>query len=45
MENYKFDKIYEIFGNDYNIKISPINAREYQNISTYTIKDQFDFFF
>ena len=35
MENYKLDKIYEIFGNDYNIKISPINAREYQSISTY----------
>ena len=35
MKNYTFDKIYEIFGNDYNIKISPINAREYQNISTY----------
>ena len=35
MKNYTFDKIYEIFGNDYNIKISPINSREYQNISTY----------
>ena len=35
MENYDLDIIYEIFGRDYNIKISPINAREYKNISTY----------
>jgi len=35
MENYEIHKIYEILGNDYNIKISPINAIEYKNISTY----------
>jgi len=28
-------KIYEIFGNDYNIKISPINTIIYKNISTF----------
>ena len=28
-------KIYEIFGNDYEIKISPINIKKYKNISTY----------
>ena len=33
--NYDIGKIYEIFGNDYNIKISPINSNEYKNISTY----------
>ena len=27
--------IYEIYGNDYNIKISPINTTNYKNISTY----------
>ena len=35
MENYNISKIYEIFGNDYNIKISPINSIDYKNISTY----------
>ena len=35
MENYDNYKIYEIFGNDYNIKISPINTIEYKNLSTY----------
>ena len=35
MEDYDLDKIYEIFGSDYNIKISPINSREYKNLSTY----------
>ena len=35
MENYDLDIIYEIFGRDYNIKISPINVREYKNIATY----------
>ena len=35
IENYEIGKIYEIFGNDYNIKISPINAKENKNISTY----------
>ena len=35
MENYDIGKIYEIFGNDYNIKISPINTHIYENISTF----------
>ena len=35
MEDYDIGKIYEIFGNDYNIKISPINTKQYKNISTY----------
>ena len=35
MENYDVGKIYEIFGDDYSIKISPINTRIYSNISTY----------
>jgi len=35
MENYELDKIYEIFGNEYNAKISPINTNIYKNISTY----------
>ena len=35
MENYELNNIYEIFGSDYNIKISPINSRENKNISTY----------
>ena len=35
MEDYDIGKIYEIFGNDYNIKISPINTNKYKNISTY----------
>jgi hypothetical protein len=34
MENYDIGKIYEIFGSDYNIKISPINSNIYRNIST-----------
>ena len=34
MENYDIGKIYEIFGSDYNIKISPINSNRYRNIST-----------
>ena len=35
MKNYDIGKIYEIFGDDYNIKISPINTNSYKNISTY----------
>ena len=35
MENYNICTIYEIFGNDYNVKISPINTVMYKNISTY----------
>ena len=35
MDNYDIGKIYEIFGNDYTIKISPINTHLYENISTY----------
>ena len=35
MENYETGKIYEIFGDDYNVKISPINNNNYKNISTY----------
>ena len=35
MKNYEIGKIYEIYGEDYNIKISPINTRIYGNIVTY----------
>ena len=35
MDNYDIGKIYEIFGSDYTIKISPINTQLYENISTY----------
>ena len=35
MNEINTGKIYEIFGNDYNIKICPINSKEYRNISTY----------
>ena len=35
MKDYDIGKIYEIFGDDYNIKISPINSNLYKNISTY----------
>ena len=35
MENYDLKNIYEIFGDDYKIKISPINNQLYKNISTY----------
>ena len=34
MKDYEINKIYEIFGDDYNIKISPINTNFFQNIST-----------
>ena len=35
MEDYDIGKIYEVFGDDYNIKISPINMKIHENISTY----------
>ena len=35
MLEYEINKIYEIFGDDYNIKISPINTNSYKNISNY----------
>ena len=35
MFEYEINKIYELFGADYNIKISPINTNIYKNISTY----------
>ena len=35
MEDYDIGKIYEIFGSDFKIKISPINTNKYKNISTY----------
>ena len=35
MEDYDIGKIYEIFGKDYNIKISPINTKIHENIPTY----------
>jgi hypothetical protein len=35
MKNYTNGSIYEIFGNDYAIKISPINTKKYNNISSY----------
>ena len=35
IKDYDIHQIYEIFGNNYNIKISPINSKIYENISTY----------
>ena len=35
MEDYDLESIHEIFGDDYKIKISPINNQLYKNISTY----------
>ena len=35
MEDYDIGKIYEIFGDDYSVKISPINSKKSENISTY----------
>ena len=35
IKKYDIGKIYEIFGNDYNIKISPINLDASKNISTH----------
>ena len=35
MKNYDLENIYEIYGDDYKIKKSPINNQLYKNISTY----------
>ena len=35
MKNYDDDKIYEIFGDNYKVKISPLNERTYKDISTF----------
>ena len=35
INDFDIGKVYEIFGDDYNIKISPINSKQYENISTY----------
>ena len=35
LDDYDLGKIYEIFGDDYKIKISKINSNIYKNISTY----------
>ena len=35
MEEYDIGKIYEIIGDDYNVKISPINVKEHDTIATY----------
>ena len=35
IDDYKIGKVYEIFGDDYNIKLSPINSKDHLNISTY----------
>ena len=35
MKNCDVDKIYEIFGDDYKVKISPINIKDYKGIPTY----------
>ena len=35
IKDYDLHKIYEIFGSNYNIKISPMNSKIYENISTY----------
>ena len=35
IEDYDNNKIYEIFGNDYSIKLSPIGINKYKNISTF----------
>ena len=35
LDDYDLKNIYEIFGNDYKIKISKMNSKIYQNISTY----------
>ena len=34
LNDYNISKIYEIFGKDYNIKISPIHLKMYKNITT-----------
>jgi hypothetical protein len=35
IKDYDIHHIYEIFGSNYNIKVSPINSKIYENISTY----------
>ena len=35
IEDYDYNKIYEIFGNDYRIKLCPIGINKYKNISTF----------
>ena len=35
IKGYDIHHIYEIFGSNYNIKVSPINSKIYKNISTY----------
>ena len=35
MEDYDIGKIYEIIGDDYNVKISPINIKQHDEIATY----------
>jgi hypothetical protein len=35
MKEYDLGKIYEIFGDDYNVKISPINVKQHDQIATY----------
>ena len=37
INEYDIGNIFEIFGNDYNLKISPINIKNYKNISTYIL--------
>ena len=35
LESYDVGQTYEIFGDDFNIKVSPINSKIHGNISTY----------
>ena len=35
IKEYQIGKIYELFGNDYDAKISPLNVKDYKNLSTY----------
>ena len=35
LEDYDIGQTYEIFGDDFNIKVSPINSKTHGNISTY----------
>jgi hypothetical protein len=37
INEYDIGNIFEIFGNDYNLKISPINIKKFMNISTYIL--------
>jgi hypothetical protein len=34
MEDYEICKTYEIIGDDYNVKISPINIKQHDEITT-----------